>query len=546
MSPEESVDIDVHKPYTAIRYKGSKAPVAYYVCENKGGERMTRVETISPVSASLQNLASARGNAPAATDNSKQFEHFLKNENTAKREAVEQAVKRPNTQDTAYTENSQVRKEELQKVQTTTPDTRSEEEILSDEELAALKGVQDGIRDILHEELHLEDEVIDAALQNMGITLFDLLNPEMLQQFVLTVSGGQESTDFLTNETLMQNFTNVLQALEGLQEENSEILSLLEKLEQPVVLEEFLRQQGIESSVMTEALPEEPSVGSGVAGQSVQGENAEAVSQSTVADMEKVQTAVVKETGSDKTTVEEAQMKVSQGENADKTTVETVAVNSSDDAGEEENMSGKQSGQNMNDILFTKREEFVSEDRTVTTPLFAERLESFAENGIRFLRTETGATQRMQQMVDIVNQVSEKLRSSVNANTTSVEMQLNPESLGKVFLSVVSKNGVMTASFQVQTEEAKNALESQILILRENLEAKDLKVESVEVMVSDFSFTQSNQADGQNPNDYERQSRKRFRYDAGEEETEAVEEVSAEEMRRQVMRDTGGSIDYTA
>ena len=157
--------------------------------------------------------------------------------------------------------------------------------------------------------------------------------------------------------------------------------------------------------------------------------------------------------------------------------------------------------------------------------------------------------QRMQQMVDIVNQVSSQLRSSLSENVTKMEMQLNPESLGKVLFSVVSKAGVMTATFQVQSEEAKQALESQMLTLRETLEAKNLKVESVDVQISDFNFTQSNEAEAQNQrqNEAARQGRKRFRFDTEEtDKMKGVEENNAETVRRQVMRDTGGSIDFTA
>lgn len=189
----------------------------------------------------------------------------------------------------------------------------------------------------------------------------------------------------------------------------------------------------------------------------------------------------------------------------------------------------------------------MTEERAVDTPLFAEQFRAMQEDGVQLVKPQWNGMQRMQQMIDIVNQVSERIRSVVNANTTSVEVQLNPESLGKVFFSVVSKGGVMTANFQVQTEEAKNALESQIMILKDNLEAKNLKVESVEVHVSDFSFDQSNQAEKQAQEEAAKQGRRRFRYDAGEaDESEQVAEVSAEQVRRQVMRDSGGSIDFTA
>ena len=151
-------------------------------------------------------------------------------------------------------------------------------------------------------------------------------------------------------------------------------------------------------------------------------------------------------------------------------------------------------------------------------------------------------------MVDIVKQVSEQIHRSINADTTTMEMQLNPERLGKVYFSVVSKAGVMTATFQVQSEEAKQALESQMITLKENLEAKNLKVESVDVQISDFSFEHSKESEGQEQGDFTKQEKRRFRYDAdiADDSEESEQMISAEQMRRQVMVDNGGSIDYTA
>ena len=85
--------------------------------------------------------------------------------------------------------------------------------------------------------------------------------------------------------------------------------------------------------------------------------------------------------------------------------------------------------------------------------------------------------------------------------------------------------------------------------LRQTLESKNLKVESVDVQISNFDFTQSNEAEAQNQrqNEAARQGRRKFRFDTEEAETDNVEaEISAEAVRRQVMRDTGGSVDFTA
>ena len=47
--------------------------------------------------------------------------------------------------------------------------------------------------------LDIDDKALDAAMQNMGIVLTDLLNPEVLQQFVLSVNGAEGNIDFLTD-----------------------------------------------------------------------------------------------------------------------------------------------------------------------------------------------------------------------------------------------------------------------------------------------------------------------------------------------------------
>lgn len=485
---------------------------------------MARVEAMSFSAASIQNLALSKGKVSMAAGgaDAKQFEQFLKNDNSQNKvEFSKETAKNGTAQEKLYEVKSDSAKQEnLQATQTTrgesTPDTKE----LTAEDLQAIEAAGKELRDIVKSTLDIDDKTLDAAMQNMGIVLTDLLNPEVLQQFVLLLNGAEGKVDFLTDEGLLQDFTTLMQALEDFGEENQNILSLMEKLDNPVSLDEFLMQEGV-------TLTDEASEG-----------------------MEEVK-VTVQVTNQAQSAPENVAKDALHTSDADKPAVENMVVqNTAKGVGEEaqDSLSEEKSGQNENELLFAQREE-VSGDaaRNTATPLFAENFNNFLEDGVRFLKPDFTVAPRMQQMIDIVNQVSETIRSSVNADTTSVEMQLNPESLGKVFLSVVSKGGTMTATFHVQTDEAKNALESQILILRENLEAKNLKVESVEVHVSDFSFTQSNQAEGQNPNEFEKQGKKKFRYDTEEADGMEVSETeSAEEVRRQVMRDTGGSIDFTA
>lgn len=148
-------------------------------------------------------------------------------------------------------------------------------------------------------------------------------------------------------------------------------------------------------------------------------------------------------------------------------------------------------------------------------------------------------------MTNIVEQVVNHIRIRVLPQTTSMELQLNPESLGRVNLNVTSNNGTATATLTVQNQMAKEALESQITVLKENLESQGLKVEAVEVNVSEFGF--KHPGDSGN-NQFEQQQKKapgkRFRFDSAE-EVEEVENGSAADSGDVVQ--TGDSVvDYTA
>jgi flagellar hook-length control protein FliK len=108
-----------------------------------------------------------------------------------------------------------------------------------------------------------------------------------------------------------------------------------------------------------------------------------------------------------------------------------------------------------------------------------------------------GSLVQTSEIRDIANQIIESIKFTVRPGQTSMEMQLNPESLGKVNFSVQAKNGVMSAQFIVENHLTKEAIESHLTILRDALDQQGIKVEVIEVTVSEFSFTQNNQANSE-------------------------------------------------
>lgn len=439
------------------------------------------------------------------------------------------------SKDTSDTAPVAANRDSFSKKQTTALQNRETvESTLSDQTMdeAGLDALRQEIRDIVKDALSIDDDTVDAALQIMGIVVTDLLNPDMLQQFVLLVSGGEEATDFLTNEGMLEGFMGLAQDLESFMEENAEALKQLEALEKPISLEEFM-EDGLTGELS------EQGVSPSEAGQED-------------ADASVVSVKVTQEAASAQNTAlagEAEQSDVSSYKVPETAAEDVIVLQDATDGAEEtsQDADGKmQEEASADDLLFTQSSETADSAKQVTTPLFAEQIADVQPDA-QVLRTGIQAEQRMQQMVDIVRQVSEQLQRSIDADTTKLEMQLNPERLGKVFFSVVSKGGVMTATFQVQSEEAKQALESQMITLKENLDAKNLKVESVDVQIADFSFEQSRESGQQNQSDLTKQEKRRFRYDAElAEDAEEAEQISAEQMRRQVMYDNGGNIDFTA
>lgn len=141
---------------------------------------------------------------------------------------------------------------------------------------------------------------------------------------------------------------------------------------------------------------------------------------------------------------------------------------------------------------------------------------------------------------DIVRQVVEAVRVNLSSDNTSMTLQLNPEHLGKVQISVIQKNGIMQAQIIAENEAAKNAIEGNLALLQESLEHQELKVESIEVMIASYEFfnQQEQQQEGQNSNQPGRRT--------GVEGFGNLDEVVEDEvLEDEIMRAQGNSVNYS-
>lgn len=340
------------------------------------------------------------------------------------------------------------------------------------------------VEDIVKDVLKLDDDQMDAILAAMGITVLQLLDPQILQQFVLTVEGAGDITDMLTSEMMLADYQMILQQFAQMPEGVSEILAQMEP-----VSEDDANLQGILQE-LTAVKPEQAPV---------------------VSDGEVLQKAV--------------------------NTQEPAILGQTPSSDSSKTMSGESNASSTESFVQTSQPQT---DASVEAVPFAQQ---FDLQGAR----EVQDAPMPNQSVQIIEQIVRQIRVSVTDTTSTMEMQLNPERLGKVLLTISAKEGMMTANFTVQTEEARLALESQMYQLRDTLEQKEIKVEAVSISVSDFSFAQGggDDADSKNLEQGDGKSR-RFQFEDSEEEAQEASDKEAERVRKSVMRDHGGSVDFTA
>lgn len=104
---------------------------------------------------------------------------------------------------------------------------------------------------------------------------------------------------------------------------------------------------------------------------------------------------------------------------------------------------------------------------------------------------ETPVTPYTQQGInptEIARQMISGVRTVVTESLRTMELQLNPENLGKMIIHVSEQDGQLTARINIQNENVRTAMEEQMAIVKNNLEAQGLKIESVTVTADAHEF----------------------------------------------------------
>ncbi len=364
----------------------------------------------------------------------------------------------------------------------------------------ALEVVSGEIDQVVMDVLQITDEELEELMAQMGITSLALLDVSTLQQFVLVATDHTDVSEMLTDEGLAATFQNLMAQLEELDIADSlgitqeQLAGLVQEAVEkgPEAFKEFFAQAAVNAGVSEQAEFAVNDKGDG--------QEPAFTLQSAEQDGDSEPVVIKNPSVQERTT----------------------------DSGDSQ--SGLQSGH---------QDKQQGDDKVSPWQSFTQGLVQAAGE-----TTAPQASGRMAQMIDIVNQIIEQVKVNLTRETTSMEIQLNPESLGKVNLTVSAKEGVMVANFAVQTEMAKEAIESQMHILKEQFDQKGIKVEAVEVTVTDFAFAQSDQTEGGNQGEQQKKAKgKTISIEELQREMEADEEK--EDSRTPSAIGSGGNIDYT-
>ena len=453
-------------------------------------------------------------------------------------------------------------------------DNRIERAVESDSKVqdqAVEQEVEELAEDVVEtisEKLNISKEVVLNTMEELGISETDLLMPEKLGQLVMELTGETDVFNLLTNS----DFQAILQEITGMEKEAAASLGMnlnqfkeaMQEMNQSA--DEMQMPQPTDESVMTEDL--DPMGSQNMVKeedqrlQNLATENQATENQGLQDPMgsEKTEQPVVVENVPQEN--EKLHHELTNGEinnlevkevAPEEMTVSTEQDVKDQNGSDQENLSEELLSEKMdNSQKSNRREEGHLEGRNsqfhegttvnnqageVTGNVMAE--ESFSEISYSNIDVD-----------DLMQQFVEKTQITVLENKTTMDMQLNPENLGKIYLHISTEEGSVHAQIMTTNEVVKEALEAQLATLRENLNQAGVKVDSVDVSVATHEFEQNLE---QNSKKEEEQARmqeevSRTRRNLNLNSLDELAGVLSEEevLVAQMMRDNGNSVDFTA
>ena len=394
--------------------------------------------------------------------------------------------------------------------------------------------ITDAVKEVVKEELGIDDEQLDEAMEMLGLTAIDLLNPQNLAQLVLTLTEETDSVTLIVSD----DFKNILDEVMGLANQ------LLEEngISPAEVREIFATDPGEMNFIPNDV--EMPYQNQEMKpGDIPSPEISDEIISKDIEDVPRPESFAAVEKPLDMakpdSTIDEKLQPLTEEDNNLTPVVQTDNSPKEDTTNEQFDFKG-------NSKQMTFKAEVATEARTENVFVAEQKFELSFSPVDETVSLPIGQTVTTQ---EIVNQFIEAARVMSTAESTTMEMTLNPEGLGKIFMEVTQKGEEITARIFTENDAVKQALESQMANLRTELNNSSQKVTSIEVSVASHEF-ERNLEEGQEQSNRQQENnqpkRRPTRIDLNNLDDLAGPMTEEEMLVAQIMKDNGNTLNYQA
>lgn len=379
------------------------------------------------------------------------------------------------------------------------------------------------------DDLDISEDELNNVMQLLGLTAMDLLNPANLAALYCEVTGNVSDPQALV---LNADFTALFNDMSQIASENATQLDLLSQLTASDD-GEILNTDIISSADAPDTTESSGSVntpekttGSSYDDTAALGQNINDTADEAV----KVYDGSTKDGSYQNTDEGTASGETGNGvtfdENTDKSLSKTQIDSSFDDS--DEHVLQHDDALSDNSTLHASVSEQLNTDTSfeVSQPQSRSRVDT----------------------TDIIRQIVDSISISNTTEESAIELQLTPESLGRMYINVSQKNSEISARIAVSNEAVKEALQTQMVNLKEALNNSGIRVNEVEITVASHEFERNLEQGAANDS---RQQESTNSYNGSsssdrEIDSDMMQERADERLVTQIMRDNGNSVDFTA
>lgn len=365
------------------------------------------------------------------------------------------------------------------------------------------------------DDLDISEDELNNAMQLLGLTAMDLLNPANLSALYCEVTGNASDPQALV---LNADFTALFNDVSQVASENDAQLDLLSQLTASDD-GEILDADIVSSADTTEKTVDSSYDDTAASGQNINDTADEAVK--------------VYDGGTQDSSYQNSDEGTSSGETGngiisdEKTQSKSLADSSFDDSGERV-LHHDDDAHSDNSVLHASVSEQLNTDTSFEMSQSQSRL-----------RVDT---------TDIIRQIVDSMSISNTTEESAINLQLTPESLGRMYINVSQKNSEISARIAVSNEAVKEALQTQMVNLKEALNNSGIRVNEVEITVASHEFERNLEQGAANDS---RQQESTNSYNGSNSsdsgiDSDMMQDRVEERLVTQIMRDNGNSVDFTA